>query len=58
MLVEGDADSPLLHATSPLNDHRRFFSYDVKIFHNGTSIGLLSKRLVRVPVANTARRCT
>lgn len=44
LLVEGDADSPLLHATSPLNDHRRFFSYDVKIFHNGTSIGLLSKR--------------
>lgn len=40
MLVEGDAESPLLHATSPLNDHRRFFAYDVKIFHDGSSIGL------------------
>lgn len=44
LLVEGDTDSPLLHASSPLNDHRRFFSYDVKIFHAGASIGLLSKR--------------
>ena len=44
MLVEGEAESPLLHATSPLNDYRRFFAYDVKIFHAGSSIGLLSRR--------------
>lgn len=44
-LVEGDASSGLLHETSPLNDHRRFFSYDVEIFAQNRSIGLLSKRL-------------
>ncbi len=44
-LVEGDASSGLLHETSPLNDHRRFFSYDVEIFTQNRSIGLLSKRL-------------
>lgn len=43
-LIEGDADSGLLHQTSPLNDHRRFFSYDVQIFRNGAFIGWLSKR--------------
>lgn len=44
-LVEGDASSELLQETSPLNDHRRFFSYDVEIIAQGKSIGLLSKRL-------------
>lgn len=44
-LVEGDANSELLQETSPLNDHRRFFSYDVEIFAQDKSIGLLSKRL-------------
>lgn len=44
-LVEGDASSELLQETSPLNDHRRFFSYDVEIFAQSKSIGLLSKRL-------------
>ncbi|WP_368563514.1 SbcC/MukB-like Walker B domain-containing protein [Pseudoxanthomonas sp. UTMC 1351] len=44
-LVEGDATSELLHETSPLNDHRRFFSYDVEILAQNKSIGLLSKRL-------------
>lgn len=44
-LVEGDASSELLHETSPLNDHRRFFSYDVEILAGSTPIGLLSKRL-------------
>ena len=44
-LVEGDASSELLHETSPLNDHRRFFSYDVEILSQNKSIGLLSKRL-------------
>jgi len=44
-LVEGDASSELLNETSPLNDHRRFFSYDVEILTGSTSIGLLSKRL-------------
>ena len=44
-LVEGDASSELLQETSPLNDHRRFFSYDVEIFTQNKSIGLLSKRL-------------
>ncbi len=43
-LVEGDANSELLQETSPLNDHRRFFSYDVEISHDGTSKGWLSKR--------------
>jgi uncharacterized protein YPO0396 len=45
VLVEGDATSELLQETSPLNDHRRFFSYDVEIFTHNKSIGLLSKRL-------------
>lgn len=44
-LVEGNGNSELLNETSPLNDHRRFFSYDVEIFRDGKSIGLLSKRL-------------
>ena len=44
-LVEGDASSELLQETSPLNDHRRFFSYDVEIFTQNKSIDLLSKRL-------------
>jgi chromosome segregation protein len=44
-LVEGDGNSELLNETSPLNDHRRFFSYDVEIFREGKSIGWLSKRL-------------
>lgn len=44
-LVEGDVSSELLHETSPLNDHRRFFSYDVEILAGSTPIGLLSKRL-------------
>ena len=44
-LVEGNADSDLLHETSPLNDHRRFFSYDVEILGSDGPIGLLSKRL-------------
>lgn len=44
-LVEGDASSELLQETSPLNDHRRFFSYDVEILAGNAPIGLLSKRL-------------
>jgi energy-coupling factor transporter ATP-binding protein EcfA2 len=44
-LVEGDATSELLQETSPLSDHRRFFSYDVEILAQNKSIGLLSKRL-------------
>ncbi len=44
-LVEGDASSELLHEASPLNDHRRFFCYDVEILAGNTPIGLLSKRL-------------
>lgn len=44
-LVEGDADSELLQETSPLNDHRRFFSYDVEILAHDKPIGLLSRRL-------------
>lgn len=44
-LIEGDVSSELLHETSPLNDHRRFFSYDVEIFTQNKAIGLLSKRL-------------
>jgi uncharacterized protein YPO0396 len=44
-LVDGSADSELLQDTSPLNDHRRFFSYDVEIFRDGKSVGWLSKRL-------------
>lgn len=44
-LVEGNGNSELLNETSPLNDHRRFFSYDVEIFRDGKSIGWLSKRL-------------
>ena len=44
-LVEGDGNSELLHETSPLNDHRRFFGYDVEILGADGPIGLLSKRL-------------
>lgn len=43
-LVEGDSTSPLLNEASPLNDHRRFFSYDVEVFQDAASLGLLSKR--------------
>ena len=34
----------LLEETSPLNDHRRFFSYDVEIFQSNVSVGMLSNR--------------
>ena len=44
-LVEGDASSELLQEASPLNDHRRFFSYDVELLAGNAPIGLLSKRL-------------
>ncbi|AZE24660.1 Chromosome segregation protein SMC-like [Pseudomonas chlororaphis subsp. aureofaciens] len=44
MLVDGDISSTLLDETSPLNDHRRFFSYDVEVFQHNTSVGMLSKR--------------
>ena len=44
-LIEGDANSELLHDASPLNDHRRFFGYDVEILGHDGPIGLLSKRL-------------
>lgn len=43
LLVEGDS-SVLLEETSPLNDHRRFFSYDVEVFQGNVSVGLLSDR--------------
>lgn len=43
-LMEADADSPLLQETSPLNDYRRFFAYDIEIFREDESIGMLSKR--------------
>ncbi|UPG83886.1 hypothetical protein L2Y94_11000 [Luteibacter aegosomatis] len=44
-LVDGSADSELLNDTSPLNDHRRFFAYDVEIYRDDKSMGWLSKRL-------------
>jgi hypothetical protein len=43
-LVEGDEDAALLQESSPLHDHRRFFTYDIEVFHDGTSMGYLSKR--------------
>ncbi|MNM69334.1 hypothetical protein D3C81_809260 [compost metagenome] len=43
-LVEGDSNSPLLNEASPLNDHRRFFSYDVEVYQMSESLGLLSRR--------------
>lgn len=43
LLVEGDS-TVLLEETSPLNDHRRFFSYDVEIFQGDKSVGMLSNR--------------
>jgi uncharacterized protein YPO0396 len=43
-LVDGDISSTLLDETSPLNDHRRFFSYDVEVFQHEASVGMLSKR--------------
>lgn len=43
-LVEGDPTSELLLETSPLQDHRRFFSYDIEVFQDKKSIGFLSKR--------------
>lgn len=43
LLVEGDS-SVLLEESSPLNDHRRFFSYDVEIFQSNGSVGMLSNR--------------
>lgn len=44
MLVDGDISSTLLDDTSPLNDHRRFFSYDVEVYQHGASVGMLSNR--------------
>lgn len=44
MLIDGDINSTLLDDTSPLNDHRRFFSYDVEVFQHNVSVGMLSKR--------------
>ncbi|MBN2976399.1 SbcC/MukB-like Walker B domain-containing protein [Pseudomonas lactucae] len=44
MLVDDDISSTLLDDTSPLNDHRRFFSYDVEVFQHGASVGMLSNR--------------
>ena len=44
-LVEGGGDSELLQETSPLNDHRRFFDYDVEISADNKAMGWLSKRL-------------
>ena len=44
MLVDGDTSSALLDETSPLYDHRRFFSYDIQVFQSNTSVGWLSKR--------------
>jgi len=43
-LVDGDISSTLLDDTSPLNDHRRFFSYDVEVYQHGASVGMLSNR--------------
>jgi chromosome segregation protein len=43
-LVEGDPASELLLETSPLQDHRRFFTYDIEVFQDKTSIGFLSRR--------------
>ncbi|MBP5087405.1 hypothetical protein HUS91_18100 [Pseudomonas chlororaphis] len=43
-LVEGDSNSPLLTEASPLNDHRRFFSYDIEVLQGEQSLGLLSRR--------------
>lgn len=43
-IVEGEANAALLQDSSPLHDHRRFFAYDIEVFHDGTSMGLLSKR--------------
>lgn len=44
-LVEEQANSELLSDSSPLNDHRRFYSYDVEIYRDGKPIGWLSRRL-------------
>ncbi len=45
LLVEGDGKgSPLQLESSPLNDHRLFFSYDIDIFAGGELKGRLSKR--------------
>jgi energy-coupling factor transporter ATP-binding protein EcfA2 len=44
MLVDGDISSTLLDDTSPLNDHRRFFSYDIEVFQHDVSVGMLSNR--------------
>lgn len=43
-LIEGESDSSLLSEASPLNDHRRFFSYDIEVFQGNQSLGPLSKR--------------
>lgn len=43
-LIEADASSPLLQDSSPLQDYRRFFSFDIDILRDGESIGVLSKR--------------
>ena len=43
-LVEGEENAALLQESSPLHDHRRFFAYDIEVFHDGVSMGYLSKR--------------
>ena len=43
-LVEGEENAALLQESSPLHDHRRFFVYDIEVFHDGVSMGYLSKR--------------
>ena len=43
-ILEGEVSAALLDS-SPLHDHRRFYSFDVEIFQGGNSIGWLSKRL-------------
>ena len=43
-LVEGEEQAALLLDNSPLHDHRRFFAYDIEVFHDGVSMGYLSKR--------------
>lgn len=46
-LVEGNVTSELLLDTSPLQDCRRFFTYDIEIFHEKESKGYLSRRFGR-----------
>lgn len=44
-LVEGETHSDLLADSSPLNDHRRFFAYDVQIMRDDQAVRTLSKNL-------------